>query len=49
MSFSMNGSFAAPMGVAFRDIVFVGGITPAITANNQSKFRFNFGQTRFAA
>ena len=46
MSFSMNGDFSSPMGVAFRDIVFVGGISPAITANNKSKFRFNFGQKR---
>lgn len=46
MSFSMNGDFSHPMGVAFRDVVFVGGIMPALTANNKSKFRFNFGQKR---
>ena len=31
ISFSLNGSFEEPMGVAFSGISFVGGVTPGIT------------------
>jgi hypothetical protein len=43
MSFSLNGSFAAPMGVAFQDFAFMRGLYPAATFSNDQSLVFNFG------
>ena len=42
LSFSLNGSIAEPMGVAFQDIAITEGLRPALTASAGS-FKCNFG------
>jgi hypothetical protein len=43
MSFSINGSFAAPMGVAFRGLNFAGGLCPALSYSRGERLVVNFG------
>jgi hypothetical protein len=43
LSFSLNGSSEAPMGVAFTDIEFRGSLFPAVTASSCDA-TFNFGE-----
>jgi hypothetical protein len=43
MSFSLNGSFEAPMGVAFSEFVFSRGLFPAATFSAGQTATFNFG------
>ena len=51
LSFSLNGSFEAPFGVAFRECDFALGVVPAITIEFGFICRVNFGQEplKFAA
>ena len=39
ISFSLNGSTAKPHGIAFKDIAFIGGLQPALTASAGSYHR----------
>lgn len=48
LSFSLNGSFEAPMGVAFEGVTFLEGIRPCLTLNKSCSFRVNFGEEPFA-
>lgn len=43
MSFSLNGSFEAPMGVAFRGFTFYRGIMPAVSMGSSESYQLNFG------
>ena len=44
LSFSVNGSFEAPNGIAFEAIVHhAGGIFPAFTAGGGIQVQYNFG------
>jgi len=43
LSFSHNGSFEKPMGDAFMNISFSGGIRPALCASTPFSIKFNFG------
>ena len=46
--FGLNGEWAAPMGVAFEGISFENHIFPALTADEGTSVRVNFGSTGFA-
>ena len=44
ISYSLNGDWEEPMGVAFRDVEFVGGLAHAITGSYPSSVEVNFKQ-----
>jgi len=46
-TFSLNGSFEPPMGLAFENVTFVEGIRPCLTLNKTSSLRINFGEEPF--
>lgn len=48
VSFSLNGSWKRPMGLAFCDCKFVGGVFPAVTGERGFNCKLNFGQHAFA-
>ena len=47
MSVSVNGSFAAPNGIAFDNII-APYLTPAFSGDDQSQYRVNFGDRPLA-
>mmetsp|Transcript_33163 Transcript_33163/g.53318 ORF Transcript_33163/g.53318 Transcript_33163/m.53318 type:complete len:5108 (-) Transcript_33163:115-15438(-) len=47
LSFSLEGSWASPMGRAFTNINITGGLFPALTGERNFKCQVNFGQKPF--
>jgi hypothetical protein len=47
VSFSLNGSWERPWGVAFSGIQFDGPVVPALTVDHNSKLEVNFGHQPF--
>lgn len=47
LSFSRNGNWSSPMGVAFTDIEFDRGLFPALTMQGSLQLRVNMGQNEF--
>eukprot|EP00940_MAST-03C_sp_MAST-3C-sp2_P000700 g700.t1 len=47
ISFSLNGSWNAPMGAAFQSIVFEDALVPAVSFDRCFQYRFNSGKQRF--
>jgi len=47
LSFSLNGSWRRPMGIAFKKINVSGGLFPAVTGEKNFKWQVNFGQKPF--
>ena len=45
ISFSLNGSWARPMGVAYKNAKITGGLSPGFTANPGVDILVNFGAT----
>lgn len=43
MSFSLDGKWAAPMGLAFTGIDFSGGMRPGVCGNSSTKVKYAFG------
>ena len=43
MYFSLEGDFSSPMGEAFSNFTFKGGLRPSATCNYPCQYRFNFG------
>ena len=43
MAFSLNGSFEAPMGVAFTDFAYNRGLFPCVSFGQHQSLVFNFG------
>jgi len=43
LSFSVNGSWEAPVGVAFEEIEYVEGLRPCLTLNKSCSFLVSFG------
>ncbi|KAH9258345.1 hypothetical protein BASA81_003394 [Batrachochytrium salamandrivorans] len=46
--FSLNGSWKRPLGLAFHNCKFAGGVFPAVTGERGFKYKMNFGQQAFA-
>lgn len=47
MSFTLDGNYSRPMGIAFENIAFIGGIMPALTCNPGFTGKLNFGSAPF--
>ena len=47
ISFSLNGIWNTPMGVAFEGAKFEGGVFPAVTGEKAFQFKMNLGQNGF--
>lgn len=47
ISFSINGVWRKPMGVAFQKLKFHGGVFPAVTGEKAFQFTMNLGQRPF--